>query len=55
MIQCSIGENDGVTWQQVGECFQKRVKEIICMPQYIERTNNNTLIWSVKARRRLGR
>lgn len=45
MIQCTIGDDDGVTWQQVGECLQKRVKEVVCMPQYIERTDNSTVTW----------
>jgi hypothetical protein len=49
MIQCTINDDDGVTWQQVGECLQKRVKEVVCMPQYIERTDNSTVPWASKS------
>ena len=49
MVQCTTSDNDGMTWQQVGDCLQKRVKEVNCMPQYIERTDNNTLTWSSKS------
>lgn len=35
MMQCTVGE--GSTWQQVGECLQKRVKEVVCAPEYEER------------------
>src|SRR5690242_17733171 len=36
MMQCTIGE--GSTWQQVGECLQKRVKEVVCAPEFDKRS-----------------
>ncbi|KAJ4989196.1 hypothetical protein SVAN01_05275 [Stagonosporopsis vannaccii] len=42
MMQCTIGD-DGTTWQQVGECLQKRAKEVVCAPRFEERSYNDTL------------
>lgn len=42
MVQCSINESDAVTWQQVGECLQKRVKEVVCKPRHEELPKNQT-------------
>lgn len=39
MMQCYVDESLGMTWQEVGECLQKRVKEVICMPEYEERND----------------
>lgn len=44
MVQCTIGDSHGAMWQQVGECLRKKVKEITCLPQYIEQADNDTLI-----------
>ncbi|KAH6637962.1 hypothetical protein C7974DRAFT_451166 [Boeremia exigua] len=41
MMQCIIND-DTTTWQQVGECLQKRVKEVVCAPKYEERDHNAT-------------
>jgi hypothetical protein len=56
MVQCTVNEGDGVTWQQVGECLQKKVKEVVCMPRYEERWKNQTResMWSEYARTRTG-
>ena len=42
MMQCSIGDDEDVTWQQVGECLQKRVREVVCVPRFEERSHNYT-------------
>lgn len=42
MMQCRIPDNATTTWQQVGECLQKRVKEVVCMPIYEERFHSDT-------------
>lgn len=44
MMQCSLDDGDAATWQQVGECLQKRVKSVVCAPKYEERDRNNTRI-----------
>lgn len=30
MMQCYVDESEGMTLQEVGECLQKRVKEVVC-------------------------
>jgi hypothetical protein len=42
MVQCRIKDEERTTWQQVGECLQKRVKEAVCAPRYEERYSNDT-------------
>lgn len=42
MVQCRIGKGESTTWQEVGECLQKRVKEVVCAPRYEERFSSYT-------------
>ena len=42
MVQCRIKDEESTTWQQVGECLQKRVKEVVCAPRYEETSSNDT-------------
>jgi hypothetical protein len=42
MVQCRIEDEESTTWQQVGECLQKRVKEAVCAPRYEERYSDDT-------------
>ncbi|OSS54018.1 hypothetical protein B5807_00942 [Epicoccum nigrum] len=41
MVQCRIEDEESTTWQQVGECLQKRVKEAVCAPRYEERYSDD--------------
>lgn len=49
MMQCRIADNATTTWQEVGECLQKRVKEVVCAPRYAERYHNDTDVGSGSA------
>lgn len=40
--QCSVGAEDGQTWQEVAACLNKRVDVVVCKPAFNEIANGTT-------------